>query len=302
MITTIYVNGCSWTDGDTFVTSGLLDKLGLPQPGKQYAYPKLLADYYELELVDESRFGGSLNRVVRMTWEYINTQQDISNTVFILEIPNGFRDEVYSSEYETYINVTSGNLRNVQDITEADTVWKKTKDDIITFYERFWDYGKFKFKEYIDFMSLVSYIKQKTNNIFLIQYNEILNHEYVKFDKNLLNKENLIRLTHPTFKKGKVYDNIWHMSESEKISIGDVMGFVDTHLNIDGHVILSEIIIKHLNKIKDVKDYIKERDREKIQQEKNDKKQKMLIEKMENKKLLEEKKIREEIIKAKKLF
>ena len=92
------------------------------------------------------------------------------------------------------------------------------------------------------------------------------------------------------------------MSESEKISIGDVMGFVDTHLNIDGHVILSEIIIKHLNKIKDVKDYIKERDREKIQQEKNDKKQKMLIEKMENKKLLEEKKIREEIIKAKKLF
>lgn len=292
MITTIYVNGCSWTDGETFATSGLLDKLKLPQPGKQYAYPKLLSDHYGLNLVDESRFGGSLNRVVRMTWEYIATQgEDVSNTLFILEIPNGFRDEVYSSEYETYINVTSGNLSGAQDITEVDTVWKKTKDDIITYYERFWDYGKFRFKEYINFMSLINFLKQKTNNIFIIQYDEILSHEYVKFDNDLLNKDNLIKLTHPSFKKGKVYDNIWHMSESEKISIGDVMGVTDTHLNIDGHVILSEILIKHLNKIKDVKEYIKNRDREKIH-----------LEKMEKKKLIEKKKIREESIKTKKLI
>ena len=302
MITTIYVNGCSWTDGETFVTSGLLDKLGLPQPGKQYAYPKLVSDYYGLKLIDESRFGGSLNRVVRMTWEYIATQEDLSNTVFILEIPNGFRDEVYSSEYETYINVTSGNLRDVQDITEVDVVWKKTKDDIITYYERFWDYGKFKFKEYVDFMSLINYIKQRTDNFFIIQYDEILNHQFVKFGNNLLGKNNLIKLTHPSFKKGKVYDNIWHMSESEKISIGDVMDVKDTHLNIDGHVVLSEIIIKHLDKIKDVKEYVKNRDREKILLEKNIKKQKMLIEKMEEERLLEEKKIREEILKTKKLF
>ena len=92
------------------------------------------------------------------------------------------------------------------------------------------------------------------------------------------------------------------MSESEKISIGDVMDVKDTHLNIDGHVVLSEIIIKHLDKIKDVKEYVKNRDREKILLEKNIKKQKMLIEKMEEERLLEEKKIREEILKTKKLF
>jgi hypothetical protein len=300
MLTTVYVNGCSWTDGDTFDTSGLLDKLGLPKPGKQYAYPKLVSDHYGLKLVDESRYGGSLNRVVRMTWEYIATQADVSNTLFILEIPNGFRDEIYSSEYDTYINVTSGNLSGAQDITEMDTVWKKTKKDIFRYYERFWDYGKFRFKEYINFMSLINFLKQRTNNIFIIQYDEIFSHEYVKFGNNLLDKDNLIKLTHPSFGKGKVYDNIWHMSESEKISIGDVMGITDTHLNIDGHVILSEIIIKHLNKIKDVKEYIKIKDREKIQAEKNLKKEKMLIEKMKIKQLLEEEKRKEEMLLAEK--
>jgi hypothetical protein len=300
MITKIYVNGCSWTDGDSFVTSGLLDKLGLPQPGKQYAYPKIVSDYYGLKLLDESRYGGSLNRVIRMTWEYISTQEDISNTLFILEIPNGFRDEQYSSEYKTHINITSGNLSNEQDITEVDVIWKKIKDDIITYYERFWDYSKFKFKEYVNFMSLINYIKQRTNNVFIIQYDEIFSIEYVKFGENLLSEENLIKLTHPSFEKGKVYDNIWHMAEFEKISIGDVMGITDTHLNIDGHVILSEIIIKHLNKIKDVKEYIKIKDREKIQEEKNAKKEKILIEKMKKKRLLEEKKIQEEMLLAEK--
>jgi hypothetical protein len=90
------------------------------------------------------------------------------------------------------------------------------------------------------------------------------------------------------------------MSESEKISIGDVMDIIDTHLNIDGHVILSEIIIKHLNKMKDVKEYIKIKDREKIQEEKNAKKEKILIEKMKKKQLLEENKRKEEMLLAEK--
>lgn len=291
MITKIYVNGCSWTDGDSFVTSGLLDKLGLPQPGKQYAYPKIVSDYYGLELLDESRYGGSLNRVIRMTWEYISNQEDISNTLFILEIPNGFRDEQYSSEYKTYINITSGNLANDQDATEVNVIWKNTKNDIQTYYQRFWDYNRFRFKEYINFMSLINFIKQRTNNIFIIQYDEILSYEYVKFGNNLLDENNLIKLTHPSFEKDKIYDNIWHMSESEKISIGDVMDIVDTHLNIDGHVILSEIIIKHLNKIKGVKDYVKKKNKEK-----------MLIEKMEKERLIENKKRKEEMLKTKKLI
>jgi len=112
----------------------------------------------------------------------------------------------------------------------------------------------------------------------------------------------LIKLTHPSFEKNKVYDNIWHMSESEKISIGDVMDIVDTHLNTDGHIILSEIIIKHLDKIKDVKDFIKARDREKIQLEKTAKKQEKLKKEMEKKKLLEEKLLKEKLLKTKTLI
>ena len=106
MIKKIYVNGCSWTDGDTMVVNGLFDKLEIKERGKAYSYPKLLANHYNLILNDDSRYGGSLNRITRKTWRYLQLQKNISEIIFLIEIPNGTRDEIFCVDNNDYLNIT----------------------------------------------------------------------------------------------------------------------------------------------------------------------------------------------------
>ena len=54
---------------------------------------------------------------------------DITNTVFILEIPNGFRDEIYSNKFDRYFNVTGGNLENPHDTQHF---WQNFAQNILT--------------------------------------------------------------------------------------------------------------------------------------------------------------------------
>jgi hypothetical protein len=192
----LYVNGCSWTDGDTLDLAGLT-KMG---EGRNYSYPKLVANELQFELIDESRYGGSINRIIRMCWEYL-MKNDVHNTTFILEIPNGFRDEVYSNEIGRYFNITSGNLDNANDNTEDNVEWHLIKKDVINSYFNFCNFEEFAKKEYINLMSLIYYIKQYTNNIYLLQPYDIINKQKGLYEHVCLmiedilyhdNKKNLI--------------------------------------------------------------------------------------------------------------
>lgn len=241
-IKNLYVNGCSWTDGDTMDLAGLTP-MGT---GRNYSYPKLVADEFNYKLLDESRYGGSINRIIRMCWEYI-MKNDIINTIFILEIPNGFRDEIYSNKYNKYFNITSGLLSNPNDRTEEGAEWKDIKKDVIDSYYNFSNFDEFFKKEYINLMSLISYIKEKKSKIYLIQSYDIINKYGIYND--LINDKNIIKLSDDTF-NCEEYNLIQDMCKFEKLSIGDElnMGFEDTHPGISGHKKLSEIIIKHLKK------------------------------------------------------
>jgi len=238
----LYVNGCSWTDGDTLDLAGLT-KMG---EGRNYSYPKLVANELQFELIDESRYGGSINRIIRMCWEYL-MKNDVHNTTFILEIPNGFRDEVYSNEIGRYFNITSGNLDNANDNTEDNVEWHLIKKDVINSYFNFCNFEEFAKKEYINLMSLIYYIKQYTNNIYLLQPYDIINKENVY--KGLITDRNIIKISDSTF-SCKEYNLIQDMCKFEKLSLGDELnnGIEDTHPGISGHKKLSEIIIKHLTK------------------------------------------------------
>ena len=216
--------------------------------GRDYSYPTLVANYFNLELVDESRYGGSLNRITRMTWEYLmNKNNDIKNTIFILEIPNGFRDEIYSEKYKRYFNVTSGGLTMSTDMTESNDEWQDIRNDVVDVYSDFFDFFEFSKKEYINFMSLIFYIKQYTNNVYLLQPYDIIN----KYDvyEGMITDENIIKLSDSTFNCDE-YNLIQDMSKFEKLSLGDELntGIEDTHPGISGHKKISEIIIKHLIK------------------------------------------------------
>ena len=244
----LYVNGCSWTDGTVLEDEGVLKRFNLTGKGKDYSYPKIVADELKVSLVDESRYGGSLNRITRMLWNYINNNHNsLSKTGFIIEIPTGFRDEVYSTRYDRYFNLTSGNLDNDHDNTEKNEDWINIRKDVRSMYFKFHHFDEFWKKEYINFMSAIMYLKQYTDNIFLLHYGT------KKIQTNLfpgvINERNQIKLYHPTFKNFTDYVDIDEMCKSEKISIGDEMGCVDSHPGISGHKIISEIILTHINKI-----------------------------------------------------
>jgi hypothetical protein len=238
----LYVNGCSWTDGNTMDLAGLT----VMGTGRNYSYPTLIANKFNYNLIDESRYGGSINRIVRMCWEYL-MKYSASNTIFILEIPNGFRDEIYSNKIDRYFNITGGNLNSPNDNTENNPEWHEIKKDVINTYFNFCNFGEFEKKEYVNLMSLILYIKQYTNKIYLIQPYDIIN-KYNLYNE-LINDSNIIKLSDSTFKQSE-YKLIQDMCKYEKISLGDELnnGIEDTHPGIAGHKKLSEIIIKHLIK------------------------------------------------------
>lgn len=239
-IKNLYVNGCSWTDGDVMDNAGLTP-IGT---GRTHSYPTLVANKFGYNLIDESRYGGSIARIIRMCWEYIMTN-DISNTIFILEIPNGFRDEIYSNKIGRYFNITGGNLNNPQDKTEHNKEWYDIKNNVIDYYFNFCNFEEFHKKEYINLMGLIAYIKQYTNHIYLIQPYDVIK-KYNLYN-TLITDSNIIKLSDNTFKINE-YTLIQDMCRDEKLSLGDELnnGNQDTHPGLSGHKKLSEIIIKHL--------------------------------------------------------
>jgi hypothetical protein len=239
-IKNLYVNGCSWTDGDTLDLAGLTPA----GTGRTYSYPTLLANKFKYNLIDDSRYGGSISRIVRMCWDYIS-KNDISSTMFILEIPNGFRDEIYSNKISRYFNITSGSLHNDLDQTENNYEWREIKNDVVNTYLNFCNFGEFAKKEYLNLMGLISYIKTYTDNIYLIQPYDVLN-KYGLFT-NLITKSNIIKLSDPSFKKAE-YLLIQDMCKFENLSLGDELnnGTEDTHPGISGHYKIYEIILNHL--------------------------------------------------------
>jgi hypothetical protein len=133
------------------------------------------------------------------------------------------------------------------DMTESNDEWQDIRNDVVDVYSNFFDFYEFSKKEYINFMSLVFYIKQYTNNVYLLQPYDIIN----KYDvyKGIVTDKNIIKLSNSIFNCDE-YNLIQDMCKFEKLSIGDELnnGIEDTHPGISGHKKISEIIIKHLIK------------------------------------------------------
>jgi hypothetical protein len=85
-----------------------------------YAYPNILAKKLNVDIINEGASGGSITRMIRKTYEYITkNKKDINETLFIFEVPPGWRDEYYSNELNRYVNMTIGNICSPHDITDA---------------------------------------------------------------------------------------------------------------------------------------------------------------------------------------
>lgn len=91
----LYCNGCSTMAGGGLevVKSDLLkyykDTYGVEwKSERDIMWPKLVADYFNLEIFDYSKSGAGVERFIRETYEFIESNNDIINdTIFFIECP-----------------------------------------------------------------------------------------------------------------------------------------------------------------------------------------------------------------------
>ena len=241
----LYVNGCSfscsgglnWED----VKSQYKSKLNITIDNHlDFAYPNIVAKELNIDIINDSIQGGSLNRLIRRTYEYIY-KNDVTKTLFILELPPMWRDELYSFKLDRLVNITWGVIKNPNtDKTEIANGYD-SKDinyvyrDIINYFDNFVDIDFETNKSMNNLLGLLSYMQ--LNNIsfklldccdfesFLKTHNLKNNYDFVKFD-------------------GKSINN-WF--KDEKLSINDELAIsIDNHLGIEGNKIAANILLKNI--------------------------------------------------------
>ena len=77
---------------------------------EKYNYANVVAEYFKVSLINESIFGGSLDRLIRKTTNFIinTSKDDLKKTLFLIEIPPIGRGEMYFCDEQRYGNFTSG--------------------------------------------------------------------------------------------------------------------------------------------------------------------------------------------------
>ena len=211
-------------------------------------WPNRLANLLNVELIDESRGGGSTLRAIRMCIEYINNNIDtIDDTLFIIETTSGYRDEIYSNKLDRLFNLTISNCTDEKDITDNPTDRKKIKDELESYFKHFVNDNNHYKKESKEILGFISLLKQLGCEFFIV--NQAVNSHMQKYHNSLYNKLNV---------KERIIDweggdciVQWYWKE-KKISIGDdlekYVGDTDYHPGYFGHIKIAEHIHKELKK------------------------------------------------------
>lgn len=249
----IYANGCSFTCAGGLhwdaTKKFYKEKLNIDIKNHlDYSYPNLLAKKFNVRIVNDATPGGSIHRLVRTTYQFIfNNQSNLKDTLFILEIPPSWRDEVYSNDLKRTINVTSDTIYSTKDNTDIANGYHK--DDIKKVYQPLRDY----FYNFVD----VEYDTFKFNIslIGLVSYLKLHNANYVIIDSDVFDNFNKLN------NLPNDYNYIWFEGKRmcEWISLnkllitdetnGDVQ---DAHAGIGGNISIAEHLYQYLKKEKKI--------------------------------------------------
>jgi hypothetical protein len=209
-------------------------------------YPKLVSENFNCDVIFEGDFGGSINRLINKTYDYI-FNNDVKDTLFIIEMPPGWRDEFYSIELNRSVNMTIGNILSPDDETDVACGYDvkdlhKIHKDISNYFYKFVDYEKERKKWMNGIMGLLSYFKLNKLKYILIDsgdfQNYLRNHNLKEDDYNFL-----------WFDNGNAMNN-W-INEKKLTIKCETNGLSnDEHLGIKGHKLVAEKIINYINENK----------------------------------------------------
>ena len=271
----IYINGCSFvwgvghSDPNIFPyfeeTNGIDTSHGTHWNGKtlfnnydwvrqRYNIGGRLSEKLDVNVIDESIYGGSLQRVVRKTHNWIyNNIEKVKDTLFILEWPIGVRKEIYVPIQKRYVNYTS----NFDNFDGIDPYLHRVLINEIE--PNFFSEGIVYLEDLQSIIGLITLI-QSLNSKVLILLDEVpfqnFTEETIKYIsqykiKNILNQivmPNVINFE----KNGKTTKSMieyFNKFEEATISKDTNQNIKDDHNSLRGSNLISEQIIKHINKM-----------------------------------------------------
>lgn len=251
----IYANGCSFTCAGGINFSFVREKykqilnIDLVDDYIQYAYPNVIGKKLNLDVVNQAASGGSINRLIRKTYQYFyDNRNEIEKTLFILELPPMWRDEIYCNKLDRFMNITWGTIKQAtNDMTDVANGYDVS--DIRQVHQNIQSY-------FYNFVNIdVEYKKSMNNLLGLIHFLKSNNIEVILIDNTLFKKFLLINnlKTNLNFVD---FDNIemqyWFIEN--KLTINDELGIkIDGHAGLEGNVQISNKVLDYLynNKIFD---------------------------------------------------
>lgn len=248
----IYVNGCSFScaGGLHWDTHKKLykDKLSIDIDNHMdLSYPTLIANYFNVQITNESVPGGSINRLVRKTYEYLfKNISSLKGTLIILEVPPMWRDELWSNKLDRTLNITSGLLHYPDsDLTDISNGYgkhefKKIYNEVLTYFDSFVNPDFEDKKSYNSLIGLISYIKSLNIDVIILDnstfHNYITKNGLKQSDYNFCFFENI---------------QMYNWFRIKKLTIDDELEMknVDGHAGIKGNQEISKIVINYINKL-----------------------------------------------------
>jgi hypothetical protein len=131
----IYVNGSSLSCGgslevNTEASKYYIQNYNIPKwnNSKEVSYGNQLGLLLGIDVINESKQGGGIDRLIRKTYEYINskTNEELEETLFLFDIPiQPARFEVYSKQYKDWFIVSVAYRESIE---TPHTITISTKD------------------------------------------------------------------------------------------------------------------------------------------------------------------------------
>jgi hypothetical protein len=251
MISKIFVSGGSHCIGGGFNWEDVVDvyrtEMNINIENRfDITYPKLVGNYFNSDVIFKGEFGGSINRMIRKTYEYI-FNNNVADTLFILEVPPGWRDEFYSNELNRNVNMTIGNILSPDDNTDVANGndvkdLHKIHKDITNYFYNFIDYEIDKRKWMYNLVGLLSYFQ-----LHKLKYIVMDNGDLQQFLKSQNKSEDDYNLL--WFDKGNSLNN-WINENGLTIKLETNNKSNDEHLSIKGHQMVAEKIINYVKENK----------------------------------------------------
>ncbi len=251
----IYTNGCSFTGAGGLNFKFVRDKykqilnIDLSDDYIQYAYPNVISKALNIDIINDAVSGGSVNRLIRKTYQYVyDNQHTISDTLFILEIPPMWRDEVYSNQLDRLMNLTWGTIKTPdKDLTDVAAGYdisdmKKVHKELQSYFYNFVN-TDFEYKRSMNSMlGLMYFLKHKNIKVVLIDnasFQNFLHRNGLEHDFNFISF-------------GQYEMQEWFVMNRLRID-DELKVKIDGHAGVEGNKEIARIVLNYLYKSKFIK-------------------------------------------------